>query len=151
MRLLPKQCRHQPLTSVSAANIIEKEAADVLLENQLPGETLPERLLKNNEKITKVQLAEESYQHQGDPSRHCGSDNCSSERTRQQSRQGVAGLITTGEALEGEQADQEEYPPIFANLSTKSLTNIDVGNNNLKGQCSTAIAEYFKNPNMCKY
>ena len=50
------------LTSVSAANIIERkrEAADVLLVNQLHSETLPERLLKNNEKITKVQLAEES-------------------------------------------------------------------------------------------
>ena len=69
-----EEAHHETFSlSSPAAKIIERkrEAADVLLMNQLESETLPERLLKDNEKITKAQLAEGiASNFRADPSRH---------------------------------------------------------------------------------
>lgn len=145
------------LSTTSAANVIERkrEASDVLLMNQLQSETLPERLLKNNEKITKAQLADGiASNFKGDPCRHTVDLTNYGIGDVQGSNLGraVQGLLQLEKLLLKEnRLTKKSVPTIFANLSTKSLMHIDLSNNNLKGgQCSTAISEYFKSPNACK-
>ena len=152
-----EEAHHETFSlSSPAAKIIERkrEAADVLLMNQLESETLPERLLKDNEKITKAQLAEGiASNFRVDPSRHTVDLTNYGIGDVQGGNLGraIKGLKQLGKLLLKEnRLTWKCIPVIFANLSTKSLFHIDLSHNNLKGgQCSTAISEYFTRSQMC--